>query len=72
MVLRIAALSVVAGVPLTAAPPAPTADNATRVARVQYLVNTSGCHDCRTPLKMGAKGPEPDMKRMLSGHPEEG
>jgi mono/diheme cytochrome c family protein len=40
------------------------------VARGKYLVNTSGCHDCHTPLKMGANGPEPDMSRMLSGHPE--
>lgn len=41
-----------------------------QVKRGQYLVNTSGCHDCHTPLKMGANGPEPDMSRMLSGHPE--
>ena len=40
------------------------------VARGKYLVNTSGCTDCHTPLKMGANGPEPDMSRMLSGHPE--
>jgi mono/diheme cytochrome c family protein len=40
------------------------------VARGQYLVTTSGCHDCHTPLKMGENGPEPDMSRMLSGHPE--
>ena len=35
----------------------------------RHLVNTAGCHDCHTPLKMGANGPEPDMSRMLSGHP---
>ncbi|HJV38821.1 MAG TPA: hypothetical protein VJ528_08290 [Geothrix sp.] len=35
-----------------------------------YLVTIAGCHDCHTPLKMGPKGPEPDMTRMLSGHPE--
>jgi mono/diheme cytochrome c family protein len=29
-----------------------------------------GCNDCHTPLKMGANGPEPDMSRMLTGHPE--
>ena len=29
-----------------------------------------GCHDCHTTKKMGPKGPEPDMSRMLSGHPE--
>jgi hypothetical protein len=43
---------------------------ADKVQRGQYLVNTSGCHDCHTPMKMGANGPEPDMSRMLSGHPE--
>jgi hypothetical protein len=38
--------------------------------RGAYLVRVGGCNDCHTPLKMGAKGPEPDMTRMLSGHPE--
>jgi len=41
-----------------------------RVARGAYIVNTSGCHDCHTPWKMGPKGPEPDMTLALSGHPE--
>jgi len=41
-----------------------------RVERGRYLVNTSGCMDCHTTMKMGPKGPEPDMARMLSGHPE--
>lgn len=39
-------------------------------ARGKYLVTTSGCHDCHTPVKDGPNGPEPDMSRMLSGHPE--
>jgi hypothetical protein len=39
------------------------------VARGKYIVSTAGCHDCHTPLKMGANGPEPDMSRALSGHP---
>lgn len=39
-------------------------------ARCKYLVATSACMDCHTPLKMGPKGPEPDMSRLLSGHPE--
>ncbi len=38
--------------------------------RGNYLVSTSGCHDCHTPFIMGPRGPEPDMSRMLSGHPE--
>lgn len=42
-----------------------------RVARGAYLVNAiGGCNDCHTPLKLGPNGPEPDMTRMLSGHPE--
>ena len=39
------------------------------VKRGKYLVIACGCNDCHTPLKMGPKGPEPDMSRMLSGHP---
>jgi len=41
-----------------------------RVARGKYLVAAMGCGDCHTPMKMGDKGPEPDMARMLSGHPD--
>jgi mono/diheme cytochrome c family protein len=41
-----------------------------RVARGEYLVNIGGCNDCHTPFKMGPKGPEPDLSRRLSGHPE--
>ena len=28
------------------------------------------CNDCHTPVKMGPAGPEPDLSRLLSGHPE--
>jgi hypothetical protein len=41
------------------------------VARGAYLVHVMMCNDCHTPLKMGPKGPEPDMTRLLSGHPQE-
>jgi mono/diheme cytochrome c family protein len=41
-----------------------------KLARGKYLVTVAGCNDCHTPWKMGAQGPEPDMSRMLSGHPE--
>ena len=52
-------------------PPAePTAPAMTPVERGAYLVNTAACHDCHTPAKMGPNGPEPDMTRALSGHPE--
>ncbi len=39
--------------------------------RGRYLVTIGGCHDCHTPWKLGEHGPEPDMSRALSGHPEE-
>lgn len=38
--------------------------------RGRYLVTISGCNDCHTPLKPGPNGAEPDMERMLSGHPQ--
>src|SRR5688500_5404246 len=41
------------------------------VERGRYLVSIMGCNDCHTPWKMGPNGPEPDMTRMLSGHPQE-
>jgi mono/diheme cytochrome c family protein len=41
------------------------------MGRGEYLVTTSGCHDCHTPFIMGPNGPEPDMQRALSGHPED-
>lgn len=40
------------------------------VERGSYIVNSMGCFDCHTPLKMGPDGPEPDRTRWLSGHPE--
>lgn len=67
----VAALACVAAFALALTPPAYAADkDAVQAARGKYLVNTSGCHDCHTPFKMGPNGPEPDMSRMLSGHPE--
>jgi mono/diheme cytochrome c family protein len=51
--------------------PALAADgDAAQIARGKYLVTTSACHDCHTPWHIGPGGPEPDMSRMLSGHPE--
>jgi mono/diheme cytochrome c family protein len=43
----------------------------TPLKRGEYLVTIGGCHDCHTPLAMGPNGPEPDMKRALSGHPQD-
>jgi mono/diheme cytochrome c family protein len=41
------------------------------IERGAYLVRIGGCNDCHTPLESGPDGPEPDMDRMLSGHPED-
>jgi hypothetical protein len=54
----------------TAAPLAAGAPSKPLIKRGAYLTGIMGCHDCHTPMKMGPKGPEPDMSRMLSGHPE--
>jgi hypothetical protein len=49
---------------------ASAAPQQTQIQRGKHLVETSGCHDCHTPKKLGPRGPEPDMDRALSGHPE--
>ncbi|EEF60736.1 c-type cytochrome [Pedosphaera parvula] len=41
-----------------------------KIKRGKYLVEAGGCTDCHTPMKMGPKGPEPDMAFYLAGHPE--
>ncbi|HEX5475339.1 MAG TPA: c-type cytochrome [Vicinamibacterales bacterium] len=64
----------VAGIAMTAVTIAAAAapqNKPAEVARGKYLVSAMGCNDCHTPLKMGPKGPEPDMSRLLSGHPEQ-
>ena len=61
-----------------AAPPASSAPAAavapasttTPVEHGKMLVIGGGCHDCHTPMKPGPNGAEPDMAKMLSGHPE--
>ena len=68
----VAALACAAAIALAITPPAQAAEKqSAQAARGKYLVSTSGCHDCHTPFKMGANGPEPDMSRALSGHPED-
>jgi hypothetical protein len=44
--------------------------NAAMVERGRYLATIAGCNDCHTPFKLGPNGPEPDMTRLLSGHPQ--
>lgn len=69
----ITALAAAAAGVLGFAPPAGAAEqggSASQVARGKYLVSTSGCMDCHTPMKVGPDGVEFDMTRMLSGHPD--
>jgi mono/diheme cytochrome c family protein len=66
----VAALSLAYAANVGAQATQPSADKAAVIAKGKYLVTTSGCNDCHTPWKMGDKGPEPDMSRMLSGHPQ--
>jgi len=53
----------------TASAPAALTGQA-QIDRGHMLVLGGGCHDCHTPKKFTAAGPEADMDRMLSGHPE--
>jgi mono/diheme cytochrome c family protein len=46
------------------------AATASQVKRGQFLVQVGGCSDCHAPWKMGPNGPEPDLSRGLTGHPE--
>ena len=76
--LRKAALAGVLSAPLLLngigsldAQSAPRPASKASVERGKYLVTISGCNDCHTPWKLGKNGlPEPDMSRLLSGHPE--
>src|SRR5262245_58956731 len=53
-------------------PAAPAAAPAQSPAeRGKVLVTAGGCNDCHTTKKLGPNGPEPDMSKMLSGHPED-
>ena len=78
--LRYRAAVLAAGLPMAlaacsqppASAPAPAAPSTqSKVERGRLLVVGGGCHDCHTTKKMGPKGPEPDMSRMLAGHPED-
>lgn len=70
-----AALATLTGVVAEAAKAANTPAKPARLtveqARGKYLMSTSACMDCHTPWKLGDKGPEPDIARLYSGHPEQ-
>ena len=58
--------------PVAEAPaPTPAASAVSQVDRGKWLVIGGGCHDCHTPKKLTAAGPEADMDRALSGHPQD-
>jgi mono/diheme cytochrome c family protein len=56
--------------PQASAPEGKPAADRSKIERGAQLVRTMGCHDCHTPWKLGPRGPEPDMSRALTGHPE--
>lgn len=64
--IAVAAFAVSRSAPAEAAKPT----LAQRIEHGRHRVVTAGCHDCHTPLKLGPNGPEADMSRALSGHPE--
>jgi hypothetical protein len=69
LVLAVVGCDRPSGIPPAAAVPA-GAPAETQVERGRLLVTIGGCHDCHSPKKLGPTGPEPDMERTLSGHPE--
>jgi mono/diheme cytochrome c family protein len=74
MKTRLIQLTVAAAAALavaTAVSAAQTTTGDEPIKRGKYLVTIGGCNDCHTPWKVGPTGPEPDMSRMLSGHPEQ-
>lgn len=69
--LRLVVAAAIACSAMTAAAlPAAAAAAPNQVARGEYLVNIMGCADCHTPLKMGERGPEPDLALRFAGHPQ--
>lgn len=56
--------------PTSAKPAAAAAKPSPQIERGAYLLAIMACDDCHTPFKMGKNGPEPDMSRRLSGHPD--
>jgi hypothetical protein len=41
------------------------------ITRGEYLVTIMACADCHSPKVFGPNGPEPDMQKYLSGHPQQ-
>ena len=70
-VLALAAALIPAAVNATDIQAASSPAHQPNVEHGAYLVRTMGCNDCHTPWKLGPKGPEPDMTRALTGHPQD-
>ena len=70
-VLALAAALIPAAVSATEPPAASSLAHKPNVEHGAYLVRTMGCNDCHTPWKLGPKGPEIDMTRALTGHPQD-
>jgi hypothetical protein len=69
--IALVAALIPAAVSATEPPTASTLAYTPDVEHGAYLVRTMGCNDCHTPWKIGPKGPEPDMTRALTGHPQD-
>jgi mono/diheme cytochrome c family protein len=67
-IIRIIAMS--AAVAALVASSVATAADAQKIKRGEYLTNIMDCMACHTPLKMGERGPEPDLRLLFSGHPQ--
>jgi mono/diheme cytochrome c family protein len=69
----VASAALVAGCNSPAPAPAPETKAAapaqSPVERGKYLTLVGGCNDCHTPKTFGPNGPEYDMTKELSGHP---
>ena len=65
----VAAIAALATACSPASPPPDAQKTSSPVERGQYLVTIMSCNDCHTPFRMTPSGPEPDMTRLLSGHP---
>lgn len=65
------ALLAIAGAAVALSAPKSRDAQAARIERGRYIVASSACNDCHTPKKFGANGPELDLARLLSGHPQD-
>ena len=63
-------VSVLSGVAAAGSPSAAAPAASAAAKHGDYLVQIMSCNDCHTPWVMGAQGPEPDLSRLLSGHPQ--